>query len=162
MLVSVTLYQLICGDKTTSLLSEPARWSYDNCQWMSDFDSCQFIVRKAYITNGLESIFVQDLMWHLTLAYMYRVYGRSALVRYFITKFSRMDSLPNFLTHGAPLPRLMDCWLTVLCWGRQWLCRNRKLCNSRLRYILVPDWSFFCRPISSRTSTVKPLLEALS
>ena len=24
-------------------------------------------------------------------------------VRYVITKFSRMDSLPNFLTHGAPL-----------------------------------------------------------
>ena len=24
-------------------------------------------------------------------------------VRYIITKFSRMDSLPNFLTHGAPL-----------------------------------------------------------
>ena len=23
-------------------------------------------------------------------------------VRYVITKFSRMDSLPNFLTHGAP------------------------------------------------------------
>ena len=27
-------------------------------------------------------------------------------VRYVITKFSRMDSLPNFLTHGAPLARL--------------------------------------------------------
>ena len=24
-------------------------------------------------------------------------------VRYVITKFSRMDSLPNFVTHGAPL-----------------------------------------------------------
>ena len=24
-------------------------------------------------------------------------------VRYVITKFSQMDSLPNFLTHGAPL-----------------------------------------------------------
>ena len=24
-------------------------------------------------------------------------------VRYVITKFSRMDNLPNFLTHGAPL-----------------------------------------------------------
>ena len=23
-------------------------------------------------------------------------------VRYIITKFSRMDSLPNFVTHGAP------------------------------------------------------------
>ena len=26
-------------------------------------------------------------------------------VRYVITKFYRMDSLPNFLTHGAPLAR---------------------------------------------------------
>ena len=34
------------------------------------------------------------------------VYGRSAFVRYVITKFSRMDSLPNFLAHGAPLRTL--------------------------------------------------------
>ena len=27
-------------------------------------------------------------------------------VRYVITKFSRMDSLPNFVTHGAPLRAL--------------------------------------------------------
>ena len=33
---------------------------------------------------------------------MKRVYGWAG-VRYVITKFSRMDSLPNFLTHGAPL-----------------------------------------------------------
>ena len=35
-----------------------------------------------------------------------RVGGRAggrAGVRYVITKFSQMDSLPNFLTHGAPL-----------------------------------------------------------
>ena len=31
-----------------------------------------------------------------------RVGGRAG-VRYVIAKFSRMDSLPNFLTHGAPL-----------------------------------------------------------
>ena len=30
------------------------------------------------------------------------VYGRAG-VRYVITKFSRVDSLPNFLTPGAPL-----------------------------------------------------------
>ena len=29
-------------------------------------------------------------------------------VRYVITKFSRMDSLPNFLTHGAPLETTRD------------------------------------------------------
>ena len=33
-----------------------------------------------------------------------RVGGRAG-VRYVITKFYRMDSLPNFLTHGAPLAR---------------------------------------------------------
>ena len=32
-----------------------------------------------------------------------RVGGRAG-VRYVITKFSRLDSLPNILTHGAPLP----------------------------------------------------------
>ena len=33
---------------------------------------------------------------------MKRVYGWAG-VRYVITKFSQMDSLPNVLTHGAPL-----------------------------------------------------------
>ena len=33
------------------------------------------------------------------------VYGRAG-ARYVITKFSRMDSLPNFLTHGALLRAL--------------------------------------------------------
>ena len=33
---------------------------------------------------------------------MKRVYGWAG-VRYVITKFSQVDSLPNFLTHGAPL-----------------------------------------------------------
>ena len=32
--------------------------------------------------------------------------GGRAGVRYVITKFSRMDSLPNFVTHGAPLRAL--------------------------------------------------------
>ena len=31
------------------------------------------------------------------------VRGGRAGVRYAITKFSQLDSLPNFLTHGAPL-----------------------------------------------------------
>ena len=30
--------------------------------------------------------------------------GGRAVVHYVITKFSRLDSLPNFRTHGAPLP----------------------------------------------------------
>ena len=32
--------------------------------------------------------------------------GGRAFVRYVITKFSRMDGLPNFVTHGAPLRAL--------------------------------------------------------
>ena len=72
---------------------------------MSDFDSCQ---SNRTHTDGLHnwkaSQVVQDLLWHLTSAYMKCVYGRAG-VRYVITKFSRMDSLPNFLTYGAPQAR---------------------------------------------------------
>ena len=32
--------------------------------------------------------------------------GGRAGARYLITKFSRMDSLPKFVTHGAPLREL--------------------------------------------------------
>ena len=100
------LYQLICRGKTTGLSSEPARWSCDNCQRMSDFDSCQ---SNRTHTDGLQnwkaSQVVQDLLWHLTSAYMKCVYGWTG-VRYVITKFSRIDSLPNFVTHGAPLRAL--------------------------------------------------------
>ena len=42
---------------------------------------------------------------HLAPAYMKWVYGRLPFVRYVTTKFSRMDSLTNFLTHGAPLKK---------------------------------------------------------
>ena len=35
------LYQLVCRGKRTGLSSEPTRWSCDNCQRMSDFESCQ-------------------------------------------------------------------------------------------------------------------------
>ena len=65
------LYQLICRGKTTGFSSKPARCSRDNCQRMSDFDSCQS--NNTY-TDGLHnwkaSQVVQDLLWHLALAYM--------------------------------------------------------------------------------------------
>ena len=38
---------------------------------------------------------------------MYWVYGRSAFIRYVMTKFSGMDSLPIFFTHGAALLRTL-------------------------------------------------------
>ena len=67
---------LICRGKTTSFSSEPARWSCDNCQRVSDFDSCQFIlIRMAYVTDRPVSIFEQAVMWHLTSGYMQWVYG---------------------------------------------------------------------------------------
>ena len=44
-----------------------------------------------------------------------RVGGRAG-VRYVITKFSQMDSLPNFLTHGA-----------LLCSARAWRARGAPL-----------------------------------
>ena len=79
------------------------RCSCNNCQRMSDFDSCQ---SNRTHTDGLHnwkaSQIVQDLLWHLTSAYMKCVYGWAG-VHYVITKFSRMDSLPSFVTHGAPL-----------------------------------------------------------
>ena len=70
---------------------------------MPNFGSCQ---SNRTHTDGLHneeaSRVVQDLLRHLTSAYMKRVYGWAG-VRYVITKFSQMDSLPNFLTHGVPL-----------------------------------------------------------
>ena len=71
---------------------------------MSDFDSCQFIlIRRANIADRLVSICARS---NVTLEIsLHEVYVR-ARVRYAITKFSRMDSLPNFLTHRAPLRAL--------------------------------------------------------
>ena len=45
--------------------------------------------------------FLQDVTFDISL---HEVCVRVG-VRYVITKFSRMDSLPNFLTHGAPRAR---------------------------------------------------------
>ena len=57
------LYQLICRAKTTGLSPESAGWSCDNCQRMSDFDSCQ---SNRTHTDGLHNLegsqVVQDLL----------------------------------------------------------------------------------------------------
>ena len=68
---------------------------------MSDFDSCQFIlIRRAYIADRLVSICARsNVTFEVSL---HEVYVR-ARVRYAITKFSRIDSLPNFRSHGASL-----------------------------------------------------------
>ena len=83
------LHRLTCRGKRTSLSFEPAGGSCDGCQRMPNFDSCQFIfVRMAYITDRVVSIFVQDLLWHLTSAYG-RSFGRTQ------TKFSRIYWAPH-------------------------------------------------------------------
>ena len=71
---------------------------------MSDFNSCQFIlIRMAHITDRQVSIWARC---NVTLdVSLHEVYVRAA-VRYVITKFSWMDSLPNFLTHAALLRAL--------------------------------------------------------
>ena len=64
---------------------------------MYDFDICQFIlIRMAYkVLISPRSNVTFDISLH-------EVCVRVG-VRYVITKFSRMDSLQNFLNHGAPL-----------------------------------------------------------
>ena len=64
------------------------------------------LIRMAYITKRLvELCKIYCDIWH-RLTWSVCTGGRAggrAGVRYVITKFSQMDSLPNFLTHGAPL-----------------------------------------------------------
>ena len=87
------MYQLTCREKTTGLLSEPRR---DYCQRMSDFDSCQFIlIQMAYkVLISPRSNVTFDISLH-------EVCVRVGVRYVMMTKFSRMNSLPNFLTHGA-------------------------------------------------------------
>ena len=57
----------------------------------------------AYIADRLVSICARsNVTFDISL---HEVYVRAG-VRYVMTKFSRMDSLPNFLTHCAPLRAL--------------------------------------------------------
>ena len=57
----------------------------------------------AYIADRLVSICARsNVTFDISL---HEVYVRAG-VRYVITKLSRMDSLPNFLTHCAPLRAL--------------------------------------------------------
>ena len=54
---------------------------------------------------------------------MKSVYGRAG-VRYVITKFSRMDSLPNFVIHGAPLKTFINNQdsTRALCLAERFVC----------------------------------------
>ena len=55
----------------------------------------------AYITDRLVSSCARSIVT-IASAYMRCVYGWAG-VRHVVTKFFRMDSLSNFVTHGAPL-----------------------------------------------------------
>ena len=102
--------------KRLSFSPKPERWSCEISQGMSDFDTCQFIlIRIVYTTDRLVSIFVQDLMWHMTSAYMYWVYGRSAFVRYVITKLFTKFSYPSCSTARASRARapLLKSYLQI-------------------------------------------------
>ena len=59
----ILLYQLICLGKTTGPSSEPARWSCDNCQRMSDFDSFQCNYTHTDGFHNLTSVKWQRLTW---------------------------------------------------------------------------------------------------
>ena len=64
-----------------------------------------------------------------------RVGGRAG-VRYVITKFSQMDSLPNFLTHGAPLcARFARARSSAISLGKTFL-RLSRIRNIPLTWIL--------------------------
>ena len=63
------------------VMYEPARWSSDNCQRMSDFDSCPFIlIRMAYIVGRLVSICASsDVTFGISLheVYVWAAGGRT-------------------------------------------------------------------------------------
>ena len=59
--------------------------------------------------------------------------GGRAGVLYVITKFSRMDILPNFVTHGAPL--------RALCARESSAINDIHLSSSLLKFILIADYT---------------------
>ena len=94
--------------KTNGLSCEPTRRSCDHCQRMFNFDSCQSNHSHTDGSHNWQASVKLCKMycdnWHrLTWSVCT---GGLAGVRYVITKFSRTDSLPNFVTHGAALRAL--------------------------------------------------------
>ena len=59
-------------------------------------------------------------------------------VRYVITKFSRLDSLPNFLTHGAPLSAMVFNRSQLIVFNRSQKM-SKDLINSILGQIIVSN-----------------------
>ena len=73
----------------------------NNCQQMSDFNSCQS--NHTHSDERLVKLCkIYCDIWHQVTRSVCTG-GRVGVHYDFVTKFSRMDSLPNFVTHGAPL-----------------------------------------------------------
>ena len=89
MLVSVTYYiSLYVGEKRLAFHLSPRDGH------VITVSGCLILLRMAYkVFSSPRSNVTFNISLH-------EVYVRVS-VRYVITKFSRMDSLPNFLTHGA-------------------------------------------------------------
>ena len=77
--------------------------------------------------------------------------GGRAGVRYVITKFSRMDTLPNFLTHGAPLraressaikdPKCPNK-IAAIHSGSQWRCKFKTSIRKISPWLTSPTGHF--------------------
>ena len=66
------------------------------------------------------------------------VYGWAG-VRYVITKFSRMDSLPYFVTHGAPLRALRARESSTIIVCKTLKKEGRAFRNIGKKYVYFPD-----------------------
>ena len=64
--------------------------------------------------RAIYNLLLPQTGWHL-IPFSSRPLKECTGVRYVITKFSRMDCLPNFLTHGAPLARFARRTSAIIC-----------------------------------------------
>ena len=86
---------------------EPAIWSYDTGQRIPCFDSCQLTMTWKFNIKDLTVTKAVIVLWLPSPSPRVCTDGRTDGRSYghVITKFSGLDGLPNFLTHGAPLAR---------------------------------------------------------
>ena len=108
-------------------------WACDMVMWffqrMSDFVTCQ---SNQIYTDGFHnwqtSIKLCKIycdIWHRLKWSVYT--GGRVVVRYVMTKFSRMDILANFVTHSAPLRARESSAVTQLKYGHAVMRVNTSL-----------------------------------
>ena len=120
------LYQLICRENDLSFI-----WAREMVMWLLAADVWFWQLPIHPHTDGLQSVNFSKI-WHLTSA-KHEVCIRVS-VRYVITKFSRMVSLPNFLTHGAPEARASRARELRYKWYSLFL---------PTKYLIDKNWFFF-------------------